>query len=254
MSMQSILASFENCKSLQELKKELQSLSEKYGFKGFKFLDIGSVITPTGIEPEDAGASLEDDYSSRQYNQIDPCLAKARRNHIPFYWNGDQPPREPQENKQGDMKVLECAQKQASKKGLVIPYHFVDPVGRIYSNLIMFLWKDDVSDFRVILKLRQAELNILMVYWAQCAMDLVASSFLFRPKDLQGKTDTSLTTGESYVLSWAALGKTTAETAEIMRVELADVRRMTASALKKLNAANKTHAVSKALYLGLIEI
>ncbi len=243
--------------SLEELKCELQYLAEAYGFKGYQFLDIGNMTSQSSCEQIMSYPTLEDDYRVRHDNNIDPCLAKARRTSIPFTTMSDKSAENSHRNKPGELKLVECAQKQVSKSGLVVPYHFVDPAGRTYSGLILFLWKNKIADFRTILKVRQVELNILMVYWAQCAIDLVSFDFSFEPNTQQyihQETAVRLTREEAYVLSWAALGKTVAETAEHMQLKVNEVEKITASSLEKLNAANKTHAVSKALYLGLIKI
>jgi DNA-binding CsgD family transcriptional regulator len=54
------------------------------------------------------------------------------------------------------------------------------------------------------------------------------------------------------VLTWSAEGKTTWETSVIIKCTEATVNYHLRQAIRKLEAANKTHAVSRALHLGLI--
>jgi len=61
-----------------------------------------------------------------------------------------------------------------------------------------------------------------------------------------------LSTRERDVLQWAAVGKTTDETASILGIAERTVRVYLDTARHKLNAGNRTHAVARALCLGLI--
>jgi DNA-binding CsgD family transcriptional regulator len=56
------------------------------------------------------------------------------------------------------------------------------------------------------------------------------------------------------MLGWAARGKTTSETAEILKISDETVEGHIRKAMKKLSAANKTQAVVKAIYLGLVDV
>jgi LuxR family transcriptional regulator, quorum-sensing system regulator LasR len=54
------------------------------------------------------------------------------------------------------------------------------------------------------------------------------------------------------VLTWSAEGKTTWETSVIIKCTEATVNYHLRQVIRKLEAANKTHAVWRALHLGLI--
>jgi LuxR family quorum-sensing transcriptional regulator LasR len=54
------------------------------------------------------------------------------------------------------------------------------------------------------------------------------------------------------VLTWSAEGKTTWETSVIIQCTEATVNYHLRQVIRKLEATNKTHAVSRALHLGLI--
>ena len=63
---------------------------------------------------------------------------------------------------------------------------------------------------------------------------------------------TRLTPRQLEVLRWTAQGKTTWETSVIMRCTEATVNYHLKQVFRKLEASNKTHAVSRAFKLGLI--
>jgi LuxR family quorum sensing-dependent transcriptional regulator len=63
-----------------------------------------------------------------------------------------------------------------------------------------------------------------------------------------------LTAREKETLRWAALGKSAADTGEILGVTERTVTAHIGSACQKLSAANKTHAVARALQHRLIEM
>lgn len=57
---------------------------------------------------------------------------------------------------------------------------------------------------------------------------------------------------EAACLSWAAIGKTAPEIAEVLSISEHTVHFHTKNAIKKLNTSNKTHAVAKAIVNGYI--
>ena len=59
---------------------------------------------------------------------------------------------------------------------------------------------------------------------------------------------------ERDVLSWASRGKTVPDTAEILSLSEETIDTHMRHAMHKLGANNKTHAVVKAIYLGLIDV
>jgi DNA-binding CsgD family transcriptional regulator len=56
------------------------------------------------------------------------------------------------------------------------------------------------------------------------------------------------------VLEWTAMGKTDWEISAILRITERSVKFHLEQARKKLDAANRTHAVARAILLGLIDI
>jgi len=64
----------------------------------------------------------------------------------------------------------------------------------------------------------------------------------------------ALTAREREVLTWAAQGKSAQDIAEILGISKRTVEEHTHSACRKLNAANRTHAVAVAMHEGLISL
>jgi DNA-binding CsgD family transcriptional regulator len=63
-----------------------------------------------------------------------------------------------------------------------------------------------------------------------------------------------LTDRERDVLSWAGRGKTSAETADILKLSELTVDTHVRNAIAKLDARNKTQAVAKCVWMGLIDL
>jgi LuxR family quorum sensing-dependent transcriptional regulator len=63
-----------------------------------------------------------------------------------------------------------------------------------------------------------------------------------------------LSARERDVLAWAGRGKTVAETPDILKISEGTVETHVKRALEKLNVSNKTHAVAKAITLGVIDL
>jgi LuxR family quorum sensing-dependent transcriptional regulator len=75
---------------------------------------------------------------------------------------------------------------------------------------------------------------------------------ILRPAN--GSAHVQLTAREKEVLAWAARGKTVADTAQILGISPETVEGFVKQALRKLDAANKTHGVAKSIALGLIDL
>ena len=141
----------------------------------------------------------------------------------------------------------------------MVPFHFVDKIGRVNSASCVFFWKDSPSRFFFTFRHKQRELHLLMIYWAQKVTD-IADLELKRRHRLETNEagdplqEITLTDRERDVLTWAARGKTLAETATILSISMQTVDFYTRNALKKLGAHNKTHAAVIAARLGLIDV
>ena len=96
---------------------------------------------------------------------------------------------------------------------------------------------------------------MVLLYWAQQVIDIstkMNSGSRIRPPTEQNAEGIYLTEREKEVLLWSALGKTSADTAEILQISRETVETYIKSSIEKLGATNRTHAVVRAIFLGLI--
>lgn len=258
MELQETIADIEACRSLAELQDTLQKIAENLGFAAFDFIDAGQPHLDLPFHIGTSGAAWEREYISNNFVQVDPCIARVRRTNLPFVWSdikADEPHHGP---KNGARRTMEAARDHGFQEGFVVPFHFRDPLGRLCSSSSVFFWKDRVQQFRFLLGERRHELHIIMIYWVQRAIDIV--SVERRGAGPMFRTDAGLNGGvglsdrEREVLAWAARGKTTSDTADIINVSTDTAETHIRNAMRKLDATNKTHAVTKAIYLGLIDV
>ncbi len=76
-----------------------------------------------------------------------------------------------------------------------------------------------------------------------------------RPPEIGGENERPiLTAGEQRVLLWCGNGKTSFEISRILGLSEHTVNHYIASAVRKLDATNRTHAIAKALKLKIVDI
>jgi DNA-binding CsgD family transcriptional regulator len=257
MKLDEIIGDIEATQSLAELKQVLQRIVEYYGFAAYNFLDTGHPHLDVPFYFGTSGEAWEHEYLRNNFVHVDPCVIRARRTNTPFSWGSVELPTYSAGRKPGAIKTMEAARDHGFTEGLVVPYHYVDGKARVYSSLVVFFWKDKVQRFSFSLSGRQYELHLVMIYWMQRAIDLIAKDVRLRPPIFwvnDAKEAKVLTDRERDVLSWAARGKTTSETADILHISEQTAEGYIRNALSKLNATNKTHAVAKGIYLGIIDV
>jgi DNA-binding CsgD family transcriptional regulator len=256
MDLETAISGIEGCRTVDELKQMLQRISEDYGFTSFNFLDTGA----THLDAPFFIGTLKPDflqgYIDNRLVHVDPCVSRARRTNTPFSWGDVLVPHYKGVRKSGAQKTMEFAHDFGFREGFIVPFHFSDMIGRVNSSLVVFFWSDLVSKFRFLMSSKKHEMHIIMIYWAQRAVDIIGEHFRdgarFAAKDGAHAGDFDLTDRERDVLAWAGRGKSVLDTAEILGLSEDTVKTHIRNALKKLDANNKTHGVTKAIYLGLI--
>jgi DNA-binding CsgD family transcriptional regulator len=248
------IAEFETCATIEELRDKLQKVIENYGFAAFNFLDTGQPHLDVPYYLGTSGKAWEQEYLDNKFVHVDACVARARVTNVPFNWGSVSLPSYKGRRKPGALKTMEAARDHGFQEGLVVPYHFADRLGRTHSSLIVFFWKDPASKFAFLMRESRHDLHLLMIYWAQRAVDIIATQHRSRAAVIRDEEaeEVTLTDRERDVVVWAARGKTGVDTADILRISEDTVDTHMRSVMRKLNASNKTHAVAKAIYLGLI--
>jgi LuxR family transcriptional regulator, quorum-sensing system regulator BjaR1 len=254
------IGSIEAATTIDGLKAAMQAAVENYGFAAFNFIDAGKAYEEVPLYFGTSGKRWETEYRDNDFLSVDPYIAKARRYNLPFDWRSIPLPPPRRGPKAGAARLMEAAWSQGFREGLVVPYHFRDEVGRHHSTVCVFHWKDAVTDFDRMLGLQRHNLHLLVIYFMQRSVELLAAekrsdiamaAALKRAR--QGEV-LRLTDRERDVLSWAGRGKTSSETADILRLSEMTVDTHVRNAIAKLDACNKTQAVAKCVWLGLIDL
>lgn len=205
------------------------------------------------------GETWESDYRSNGFVHVDHCVMHARRTNVPFQWDEVALPAIITGPKHSTRRLMEAAQDHGFQNGLVIPFHYRDRLGRQYSSLSVFYWKESADDFHAQMAETKIALQIVIIYWVQRAIDLVADVKQREAKPTFGipvtpERTVALSDREKDILSWAARGKTSEETSAILRISNETVSVHMRNAMRKLASNNKTQAAVKAVYLGIIDI
>jgi LuxR family transcriptional regulator, quorum-sensing system regulator BjaR1 len=175
-------------------------------------------------------------YMSCRYYESDAVAVKARTTLDPFYWS----------DVDGDLseaslqrRIMHEAAELGLRDGLLIPVYGAR--GEQYC-VTMAGRNIDRRD-----RVKQA-VHLMALYAHSRAQQLVRI-----PQAIRVSTD-SLTAREKDCLQWVAVGKSDWEIGEILGISVYTVNAHLRKALTKLNAANRTHAVVKALQQAMISI
>ena len=258
MGLDNPIGTIEACQTIEELCQALQKIIGEYGFANFAFVDVGHPESDKPLVLATTDKTWDEEYRNNGFIHVDPVIPVVRRTNVPFHWGAVPLPQRRGKRKPGALKTMEAAADHGLKEGLVIPFHFIDRLGRMNSASCVFFWKDRKSQFFRAIGPKKHELHIILLYWAQCVMDLVAErdKLQRRMANAAGEdvSSTVLTDRERDALSWAARGKTMAETAIILSISAGTVETHLKSAIRKLGAVNKTQAVVRAVHGGLIDV
>jgi LuxR family quorum sensing-dependent transcriptional regulator len=256
LSLQDTIAAVESCSTMTELCDALQRVAGNYGFAAFTFIDAGQPHLDRPYYVTTTGPAWVAEYTDNGFVHVDPCLIRVRRTNTPFAWGSIELPPSTGRHRPGAVQTMEAARDHGFTEGFVVPFHFRDRLGCTFSSSTVFFWKDTQQRFRHLLETHRNELHLTVLCWVQRAVDVVAAEHRQRPPFLRPPEEGVaglLTERERAVIAWAARGKTGAETADILKLSDETVATYMRTAQRKLGAANKTHAVAKAIVLGVIE-
>jgi DNA-binding CsgD family transcriptional regulator len=241
--------------NIDGLRKILQQVAESCGFGAFSFVDAPRAgdLNPTVVNS--IKSAFDADYRSERLLAVDPIIPVARRTNAPFTWGSVPLPARLGRRIPGAIKTFRVARDHGYKEGLVIPFHYVDDIGRPYSSVCTFFWTDERSDFQKSVHGIRSYLHMVLIYWAQKASDISGSQNknISRMRGGSDANINTLTDREREVLSWAAMGKTVQDTADILYISSDTIETHIRACMRKLNANNKTHAVARAIFLRLID-
>jgi LuxR family transcriptional regulator, quorum-sensing system regulator BjaR1 len=257
MTLEEAIGDIEACENTADVKRVMQRVVESYGFASYNFLDAGRPHVESPFYFGTSGDNWERTYDNNRFVHTDPCVARVRRTNVPFIWEEIAQPDSRRGPKSPVKRLMDAAHDFGFAEGLVIPFHFRDRLGRIHSASSVFYWKDNLQRFKFLISGKRHELHLIMIYFIQRCVDLISVEHR-GGEALIGIPDTdldfALTARERDVLSWAGRGKTVSETADILSISEGTVETHIKRALEKLDVSNKTHAVAKAITLGIIDV
>ena len=254
-AVEDIVDTIEAASSVPELQDILQMVAEGCGFAAFSFVDTlhAGVSNPSVINS--IKRAFDHDYRAEGLLAVDPILSVVRRSNTPFTWGSVPLPPRLGRRIPGAIKTLHLAYDHGYRDGLVIPFHYVDTLGRPRSSVCTFFWSEKEKEFIKCADEHRAYLHMILLYWAQRVVELsdIASGRAQRINDNFNSDQPALTDREREVLGWAARGKTVQDTADILSISTDTVETHIRSCMRKLDANNKTHAVARAIFLRLID-
>lgn len=171
-------------------------------------------------------------YTRNGYDRYDPVLRLCRQTVQPFEWSEAR--YDPETNPKA-AEVMREAAEFGMREGYCLPIHGLDGFEACLSMSGASL---DLTPQT------KPALHLMAMYAFERARLILAPSPRPNP----------LTAREQEALRWAALGKSAADTSEILGVTERTITAHISSACRKLSAANKTHAVARALQHRLIEM
>lgn len=255
MKAEEIIARVEACASLEELHRTLQSYIEAKGFAAYAFIDNSRHGEADPLVLHSVSEAWDRDYRDNQFLDVDPCLPLARTRNTPFTWSDIPPIERRGRRKPRALQLMDAAEDHEFRNGLVIPFHYRDRLGAYYSSVCTLFWTTSPRDFLRRMRFDRHEMHLVLLYWAQQAIDIATKTqngSRIRPPHQAEANGTYLTEREKEVLLWSALGKTSADTADILQISKETVESHIKSSIDKLGATNRTHAVVRAIFLGLI--
>lgn len=239
--------------SLTGARKRFESLMGNFGFAAFSYVDIRKVPMvddPIPFFQSTVRSDFLDSYQRERFDSHDPVIRRAAASNGTFNWY-DCPEyaraakyRRGYKNKA--RQILELALDHQFQNGVIVPAHSFNPDGTRNAALISLYWDDQE---------RENWRGRALPYAAQMA-SFVLHQRVCELRDLgnDGGDMALLTDRERECLSWAAKGKTTGETADILCLSQSGVVFHLKSAMRKLGVYNKCHAVAVAIKTGLINI
>ncbi len=229
----------------QSAKSTASNLAELASRFGFSHITYFYVSAKTLVETENAVITTYDKewqerYFSMNYDEIDPVVHCSKSSFLPLHWSDI-----PRRGKSTQKFFGEAQEFGVSDQGITIPVRGTSGE----SALVSLTTDQSASEWDK--------------YSKSCLSDLIYFSFLLHReslKKLEGPKEAEpvrISRRERDVLQWAAMGKTSWETSQILTSGERSVSERTVefylrNAMAKLGAATKAQAVSKAIHQGHI--
>jgi LuxR family quorum sensing-dependent transcriptional regulator len=241
------IEAFDRAQSFPALGNALQEALEQFGFASFEFVEISDLGPNTPFHFGTSGR-WRDIYVANGFRFIDPSLARARTVGTPF--DSRSVALSGSRTRQV-MRMFEAAADLGLTDGFFCPHHMRDADGRLRSHACALLWEGDSKSFRQNLAEHRHALHLITMHFMERAMTLRG---LREPSPAVADEDLEITLREREILGLAAKGKTSAEIAEVLQISSLTAQTHIKNAIRKMQASNKTHAVSLAIARGLVRL
>lgn len=175
-------------------------------------------------------------YDNNNYLQIDPVMLDAPSRSTPMHW-GTREHRKQMNPRQ--KRFLNEAAEMGLCQGAAIPIH---AAGGEF-GLVSVAVDATPRQFGTMMRTHQHQLHLISLYYhAHVAEHFISNE---NPK-------VSVTSRERECLLWSALGKSSWEISEILRISEATVNFHMQNAMRKLEVFSRPHAIVKAVMMGII--
>lgn len=226
--------------SVEEIHAICAMACELFGFEQFMY---GGRIPTSFVRPQliiISGYNQDwwDHYNNKNYIKVDPIVDYCSKNILPLQWHSLNA--EKHENKLVRLLMHESIE-FGLNSGLSFPVH--TPRGEF--AMLSFANSQNPQETAPLMKYASPHLMQLAYHIHDAVMRI------FRAEHETQQT-IDLTAREKQCLLWAAEGKTSDETAEILSISESTVRFHLNNAARKLNVHTRRHAIARAICLGLI--
>ena len=180
-------------------------------------------------------ASWRSIYEQQGYAATDPTVAHSLSSSLPLVWSSqffvDK----------GAASLMEHAHQYGLRSGLTVPVHSSNlQTGMLSLSSEATLLDDDVG--------RIAHSQLFATYLHEAVRKLVEKNARVQQTEFQ------LTPREKECLTWAAAGKSSWEISKIVSSSERTVNFHIGNVIQKLHVTSRSHAVAKALAVGLIQL
>ncbi|HSV29070.1 MAG TPA: LuxR family transcriptional regulator [Candidatus Omnitrophota bacterium] len=243
-----ILASFveelRKFEGVEDLKRVLGEAVERLGIASFAY----QVVRAGGIPGRlpyfitTYPAAWVERYTSQNYLQDDPLIDDLPDRRLPFLWSDVQKSKE-LTTRQKQMFVE--AREYGLLNGLAVPIHGKN--GEFAT--VSFVPGGNESEANATIAIYRHLLHLLALYYHDHAARILLDKAMSSPRQ-----KSLLSPREKEVLQWTARGKSNWEISTVLGISEKSVEFHLDSARRKLQVYNRTHAVVKAIMLGMIRI
>lgn len=226
-------------RDLPDLKVRIARTVDELGFSHFTYLAVRRPEAPDATfyfstYPKD----WTDHYEQRRYVRTDPVMIDARKSRLPFQWRGESI--RSRANKL-QLKIFDEAGDFGISDGITVPLHGADGEFAVLSAT-----PNEPGSFDKLFRARQDDMLLLANYGHAAVSRFIDQA--------EPQPAVRLSPRERECLVWTARGKTAWEISEILQLSQGTVTWHLHNAKTKLGVYGKSHAVVKALMLGLIVV